>query len=327
MRETGSPSSPDSICQVNSIFQQPWWLHAVAPNHWDEVVVRNADGIDARLPFVVKKRLGLTLLTMPQLTQTLGPWLASSEAKYTNRLSQQLQLCETLIKGLPRYDFFLQSFSPAITNWLPFYWAGFSASAHYTYRIDDLTSIDRVWSELRENIRREIRKAEKTVHVRTDLDIDAFLEVQKGTFQRQGMQIPYDLEVARRLDIACSQHDAKRIFFAEDARGKIHAAVYIVWDADAAYYLMGGNDPELRTSGAASLLLWEAIKFSAGVTRRFDFEGSMIAPIERFFRAFGARQVPYFRVSRASRRMRLLAGASQVLDAIVGRKSRSVFDG
>jgi hypothetical protein len=327
MLQTGSPSTLGSIRQTNSIFQQPWWLDAVAPDRWDAVVIKNGDEIDARLPFIVKRRYGLTLLTMPQLTQTLGPWHIASEAKYTNRLSQQLQLCEALISGLPRYDFFLQSFSPTITNWLPFYWAGFSASVAYTYRIDDLTSLDRIWSELRENIRREIRKAEKIVHVRTDLDIETFLEVQKKTFQRQGLQIPYDPDVARRLDLAGSQHDAKRIFFAEDAQGKIHAAVYIVWDSDTAYYLMGGNDPELRNSGAASLLLWEAIKFSAGVTRCFDFEGSMIAPIERFFRAFGARQVPYFRVSRASRRMRMLAGTMQVLDALLGRTSRSVFDG
>jgi hypothetical protein len=38
----------------------------------------------------------------------------------------------------------------------------------------------------------------------------------------------------------------------------------------------------------------------------FDFEGSMIAPINRFFRAFGGRQAPYLRVSRATR---IAAGA------------------
>jgi hypothetical protein len=32
----------------------------------------------------------------------------------------------------------------------------------------------------------------------------------------------------------------------------------------------------------------------------FDFEGSMLRPVERFFRAFGGRQVPYLHVSRAT---------------------------
>jgi hypothetical protein len=46
-----------------------------------------------------------------------------------------------------------------------------------------------------------------------------------------------------------------------------------------------------------SLLLWEAIKHARTVTRTFDFEGSMIEPIERFFRAFGGTLTSYLHVS------------------------------
>ena len=60
---------------------------------------------------------------------------------------------------------------------------------------------------------------------------------------------------------------------------------------------MGGSDPDIRSSGANSLCLWEAIKFSKIVTKSFDFEGSMIEPIERFMRAFGSSQTPFFEVS------------------------------
>ena len=67
-----------------------------------------------------------------------------------------------------------------------------------------------------------------------------------------------------------------------------------------------------------SLALWEAIQFSSQVSRRFDFEGSMIESIERFFRAFGAREVPYFYVSRCSRRMRVLLSARDMAKALVG---------
>lgn len=316
----------DSITQTNSIFQQPWWLDAVAPSHWDAVVVKKGAEIVARLPFVVKKKYGLTLLTMPQLTQTLGPWLGSSEAKYTNRLSEELHLCEELIRQLPRHDFFLQQFSPAITNWLAFYWAGFSASTHYTYRIEDLTDLDRIWSGLRSNIRGKIRKAQTKVQIRNDFGIETLLEVGSKTFLRQRLRVPYDPECVRRLDRACAQHDARHFLFAEDAQHHIHAAAYIVWDPDAAYYLMSGGDPSLRDSGAQSLLLWEAIKFAAGKTRCFDFEGSMLAPVESFFRAFGARQVPYFRISNASRRMRLVLGAGQMLGALTGRPRTRAFD-
>jgi len=61
-----------------------------------------------------------------------------------------------------------------------------------------------------------------------------------------------------------------------------------------------GADPRLRSSGAQSLLFWEAIKLASEKNLKFDFEGSMIEPIERVFRAFGATQVPYLQLYSAA---------------------------
>lgn len=57
---------------------------------------------------------------------------------------------------------------------------------------------------------------------------------------------------------------------------------------------MGGSDPDLRSSAAISLCMWAAIKFASTVTKILDFEGSIMEPVERFFRAFCAKQTPYF---------------------------------
>jgi hypothetical protein len=92
------------------------------------------------------------------------------------------------------------------------------------------------------------------------------------------------------------------MLFAVDEADRLHAVAYGVWDEQGAYYLLGGGDPELRNSGATSLLLWELILRAREVTDVFDFEGSMIEPLERFFRSFGARQTPYLYVSRESAR-------------------------
>jgi hypothetical protein len=102
------------------------------------------------------------------------------------------------------------------------------------------------------------------------------------------------------LDKACERHNARKIFFAVDRDGNVHAAVHIIWDENSAYYLMSGGDLIFRNSGTTSLCLWEAIKFASTVTKRFDFEGSMLEPVERFFRAFGARQVPYFHIAKTN---------------------------
>ena len=106
--------------------------------------------------------------------------------------------------------------------------------------------------------------------------------------------------MVKKIDQACSKRNCRKIFFARDLQNRTHAALYLIWDENSAYYLMGGSDPALRNSGANSLLMWEAIQFASTVTNKFDFEGSMIEPIERFFRSFGAKQIPYSYISKGS---------------------------
>ncbi len=154
---------------ANSIFQQPWWLDAVAPGRWGQAVVERDGRTVARLPYVVRGRGRWRMLTQPPLTQTLGPWVERSGAKPANALSDEMELLTALEAALPRAEAFLQHFSPTMLNALPFFWAGYGIEVRYTYRLDGLGSEEALWDGLRGNIRREIRKARKRVEVREDL--------------------------------------------------------------------------------------------------------------------------------------------------------------
>ena len=80
------------------------------------------------------------------------------------------------------------------------------------------------------------------------------------------------------------------------------AACFVVHDERTAYYLLGGYRAENRHHGAGALAVWEAIRHAkeAGL-ETFDFEGSVIPPIERFFRGFGGRLTPYYTVNKGWR--------------------------
>lgn len=283
------------------IFSQAWWLDATAgQDNWDVALVDSGERIMAALPYMIKKRFGLVVLTQPALTQTLGPWLRNSDAKYAKMLGQQKDLMQSLIDQLPVADHYSQNWHHSQKNWLPFFWSGFSQTTRYTYALPDLSSEKAIWGEFQANIRTDIRKAKDrfNITIRTDLALEDFVALNRLVFERQGKQLPYTESFIEKLDAACIENKARKIFIAEDAEGKRHAGVYLVWDKNSAYYLMGGGDPELRNSGATSLCMWEAIKFASTVTKRFDFEGSMLEPVERFFRGFGAIQTPYFSVSK-----------------------------
>lgn len=272
----------------------------MAPNSWQEIIAGNKAGIFGRFPYVMIRDERSVSITMPPLTQTLGPCLSQSSAKYAKQLGIQKDLFNEIISKLPKYDYFSQNFHYSVTNWLPFYWKGFNQTTRYTYVIEDISDLQEVWRGFLDNIRSDIRKAEKQLEVQNDLEIDLFLNTIELTFKRQNIAFPYSRDLVRMLDVACKKRQACRNFVARDAQDRIHAVVYLVWDENSAYYLMGGGDPDLRNSGAHSLLLWKAIQFASTVTNKFDFEGSMLEPVERFFRAFGAKQIPYFQITKTN---------------------------
>lgn len=298
------------------LFSKDWWLDAVCSEpgiDWNVILLHKGDDIIASMPYCIKRRHGLTYITMPKLTQALGPWLRSSNAKYAKALAQQKVLMTELIQGLPPFDHFVQNFHYPITNWLPFYWQGFSQTTRYTYILEDISNLDKVWSGFESKIRTDIRKAEKTLSIDTNPDIDSFLYLNDMTFARQSLKTPYSRALIKQLDINCQNRSCRKLFIASDLQNRMHAGVYLVWDRHSAYYLMSGANPELRNSGATSLCLWEAIKFASKVTQRFDFEGSILESIESFFRGFGAKQVPYFRITCETKLLKRLRALKNLI--------------
>jgi Acetyltransferase (GNAT) domain len=304
---------------ANAIFQQPWWLDAVAPGHWGEVTCEQGGRIVARLPYVIRGRPRMRILTQSSLTQTLGPWVEASTAKPARALAHEHDLLAELEARLPRTYGFSQQFSPAMINALPFYWAGYRLEVRYTHRLEGLESPNALWNGLRGNVRREIRKARRRVEVIPDLGIDRFHEVLSKTYERQRLPAPRPLADLDRLEAAVVARDAGTTLFARDDAGRIHAVVWVVWDRHAAHYFLAGADTELRTSGASSLLLWEAIMRARAHTDVFDFHGSMLPSIERFFCAFGARQTPYLSVTRMNPALRVALSARSGLRQLGAR--------
>lgn len=288
------------------IFLCDWWMDAVCGDeNWDVILLEKGGQVVAVMPYYFIKKINGIKISQPLLTQKNGIWIKYPlNQKLASRISFQRNIIKEVIEKLESLKLisYNQNFDYNFTNWMPFYWNNFSQYTRYTYIIEDLYNLEHVYSELHSNIRKNIRKAQKMVSVKEELSIEEFYKINKMTFERQNMKVPYTLEFLKKIDETCIKKRCRKIFYAEDKEGRIHAAIYIVWDENSAYWLMGGANPELRSSEATTLLTWEAIKFSSTVTKIFDFEGSMIEPIEKFFSSFGAIQKPYFNIGKEYKR-------------------------
>lgn len=278
-----------------SIFSKSWYLEAVQTSF---EIYACIDKNKEFLGGMIIPELKEGYITMPILTQTLGILLKNfNNIKYANRISKEKDIIESLVNAIPNFKNYSINFNYNFTNWLPFMWRGYSQYCKYTYVIENLSNLDYIKSGLRNNIKYDINKAIKNdIKIYEDLPIEALYKISEKTFNRQGLAIPYSLELLQCLDKILKEKEARKSFFAVDKHNNIHAANYIIYDKNSAYYLIGGGDAELRTSGATSLALWEAIKFSSKVSKKFDFEGSCIRSIEEFFRGFGGTQKMYFNI-------------------------------
>jgi hypothetical protein len=288
------------------LFQKAWWLDAVCIEEaWDAVVLESDGAIIGGWPYV--PGAGGLIVRMPLLTQFMGPFLLYPEGqKYARRLAFEKEALSAMADALPSTLSFSQNASRDFSNWLPLFWKGFKQTTRYTYVIEDLRNLAKVEAEFLDTTRRKIRKAARILKVEESWDIGVLYSLVSLTFGRQGKAIPYPAGLLDRINAACSAHAACRLLVARDEGGKAHACVFTVRDATTTYYLMGGADPALRNSNASSLLMREAIALASRETNDFDFEGSMIEDIERFFRSFGAVQKQYFSLSRAGRIVRAL---------------------
>lgn len=280
----------DTILQVNSIFEQPWWLETVAPGRWGEVVLNDSRQIIARLPYVQTKNK----LVMPPLTQTLGPWIHPDYRKRqigNTQTSVQKEIIYELISKLPKHKSFDMIFDSSNEYILPYRWLGFTFSPTFSYRLQNLSNLDIVYNNFNKTVKKNIKSGQNKTTITTSGNFDDLYELLAITFSVQNRKFPHSQKQVEAIIEQSIKRNSGKILIAKDEAGNSHSGAFILYDERTCYYLLGGTDVRFRSSGAQSLVLWEAIQHAATVSKMFDFEGSMVEGIENFFRQFGGDQV------------------------------------
>ena len=182
----------------------------------------------------------------------------------------------------------------------PYTWDDFEVRPRHSYLLGLEQSEDELLSAMTPERRKNIRKAEEEglSVIRTE-DADRCYSLLLKTIERQAINI--DKSILKRLLEEPSLAENRSLYLCQ-SEGKDLAASVVVWDDHRSYYLIGGYDPEGSHQGAGTLNLWQAIK-DAKVrgNRIFDFEGSQLPEVERYFRGFGGELHTFFQISRTSK--------------------------
>jgi hypothetical protein len=250
--------------------------------------------------FYRDRRAGLPFVRNAPYTPECGPFLDNPASNPVGRLEAERDALEAMAEFFDRLPWAVLSLSlnRAAGDALPFQWRHYKVIPCYTYRLDLRSPWEEILREMSAGRRNDMRKAEKdglkAVPVTDFRTVGALV---RETFDRQAMRAD-ERTVAAILEGYARPDNS--FAFATLLRGEPCACSFCVHDGRTAYYLMGGYRTGKTHHGAGALCLGRAIQHARDLGLAvFDFEGSMVPPIERFFRGFGGRYTPYLTVNKA----------------------------
>ncbi len=288
------------------VYMQPWWLNIVAGDSWDVLFAERGGNIQGVWVYVTQKKKYGKVITIPVLSKYHGiKFFYPENQKRDKKYSFELRVTADLQKQLPKVKSFNQTFSPSFSNHLSLFWSGYEQTTKYTYLLEsDIYTKEELWNGFSESTRRQIRKSEKTLVIRKGDDVDV-LSVNQALFKRKSMMLPFDKHVVTDL-VQGSVNREQGIVLNAILNDKVVASAWFIWDKSTMYYQGGSTYDEFTDSGAMSLVLWSAIILAQEKKLSFDFEGSMIPSIERFFRGFGAKQTPYYFLKKETKILQIV---------------------
>lgn len=296
------------LCKREStipIFSQGWWLDTVCGmDNWGVYLIGKDMDIKASLVYSLQECCNGKSIGRISLTQNNGIWIKYPKAQgiiarqsYEEKIVNEIcDFIETL--GLIKYD---QQFHYHFTNYLPFFWRYYKETTKYTYVIEDTSDMERVRLGYSSKLKNVLRKAEKYLHIEEETDLEEFYRINKMSFERQGIEIPYSFEYFKKIYDACKERDSGMLLCARDEEGNTHSVAMLVWDKMSVYYLLNGTNPDLKQFQGNNLLIDYSIMEAHKRNLQFDFEGSVIKNVNHAFREFGGEPKPYFRITKEFR--------------------------
>jgi len=291
----------DNISKIyGNIFNQFLWIKIFENSINIFGIYDDGDNLVGGFYLYKEKKFGFSIYRNPPFTPYVGPFLkieAKNKVSIMNNWKNSLRLIADFIDNL-NYSIISFSLNREIIDTQPFIWKKFKVIPNYTYILSLNENIDKINKRMSSERRNDIKKALKdNIYVEKIENYENVKLLVQKVFYRQGKKLNEYYLNKILFNFSNNHNSFAFVSFKNDIP---ISAAFCVYDNDTAYYLLGGYDYENKHHGAGALALWECIKYAQSIgLKYFDFEGSMIPEIEQYFRGFGGKLTPYFRVNKA----------------------------
>lgn len=270
-------------CIANALNEIPyaysWYLDCVC-TQWDALVLNDYEAV---FPLISNKKAGVHYLYQPFFTQQSGVF---SAGKITEELVSQF--LENIPERFKLIEINLNTENEYSGN-------RFSVKKKCTHHLLLNKDYRQIFSGYNENTKRNLKKAEKENLTVTDSILP---EEQILLFRRnQGKKIKElktkDYERLSILMTTILNRESGEIYGVRNINGEIGAAGFFVRSKRFVINLFPSGNEEGRKNGSMFLLIDFMLRKYAGTNLIFDFEGSEIPSIAKFYKGFGSDEVYY----------------------------------
>ncbi len=283
-----------------SVFNQAEWLQL----YGDRILVLGLYNLNDELigafNFYKAIKFGMAYLIVPPYSPSNGLFFINPAENNSNRITFEKAVHESICKWLNAQRVLLKiSAFPFTTNDTQVYfWNKYKVIPNYSYRLSLDQSAEQLFSGLTSEKRKSVRRAEKDkIEIKLCEDYQIVKELILKTFDRKDKKVSMEF-----LDKILFKFATKENSFAYVAyqNNKPSGCTYCLISGDTTYYLFGGYDISNKHHGSGVSCMWHSILHAKDLGLKiFDFEGSMLPEVEKYFREFGGDLVPYYTIQKA----------------------------
>ena len=299
--ETGDHAAYDELARRHgTLFNGRDWLALFGDRMQALGLFDEGGELAGGLSLYQVRHLGLKMIRRAPFTPIYGPFLALKAQNPVAVLEERRKALECMAAHLERANpaICMLPLDRGIQDALPFFWSGYKVVPNYTYLLDLAASPEEMLKNMSAERRKNIAKAGRDgLRTGASAGMEEVRDLVLATFERQGKFVDRESLEAILFRYANPANSFAYTTYRDD---RPIAACFVVHDARTAYYLLGGYSAEERHHGAGAAAMFAAIKHAKEIgLATFDFEGSVIPAIERYFRGFGGRIQPYYTVNKA----------------------------
>ncbi|OQA02384.1 MAG: FemAB family protein [Bacteroidetes bacterium ADurb.Bin408] len=285
----------------NAVFSSPEWTGMFGDRLQYCGIYEDSHKLVAGFYYYCDNRAGIPFYHCPPYTPHNGFIFKLSSKNFSAQHSEikRLMSCAALYfnklskKGIVRIIF-----PHDLKDMQVFTWEKFKVSPLYTYRISLEQSMEEIQSKMLAERRNDIKKAQKDgIICELSNETELIRNMNEKMFHNKSVSASktYLHKILQKFAGINNSYS-----FISKYKENVIASVFCIYDSSTVYYLLGSTDESNKHSGAGALALWYAIEHAKNLgLKTFDFEGSMIKPVEKYFRGFGGELTPYYTAVKA----------------------------